>query len=239
MQRGFTLLELSFVLVIIGLLAGTIMAGESVMHHSYLRRVGTEYERYHRAALAFHDQYLAYPGDMSNANSFWPSAVPGNGNGLIDEAGAAASTGEVYEYWRQLAFAGLVEGSYSGRSGPNAAVDSQPDINVPPSRYNGAGWSVHSMPSYFAGDGWHAAGDYGTYYAFGTDSPGQTEGGALTPLDIYDIDKKYDDGKPMTGKITVTNWPQCTNAANVTATGADYQLTSLVKACGADFLQLF
>ncbi len=239
MQRGFTLLELSIALTIIGLLAGGIMAGQSILQHAHLRRVGDEYERYSRATVAFHDQYLAYPGDMSNATEFWPSAVPGNGNGLIDEAGGASATGEVYEYWRQLAFAGLVEGSYSGRSGPAAAVDSRPDANVPISRFNGAGWSVHSMPAYFAGDASHAAGNYGTYFAFGAVAPGQTDGPMMTPADLFDIDSKYDDGKPMTGKVIATNWPQCSNAASAADTAADYKLTLIVKACGADFVQIF
>lgn len=69
--RGFSLVELSIVLVILGLLTGGILAGQSLIRASELRSVSTELQRYSSAIYSFRDQYMALPGDMLNATSFW------------------------------------------------------------------------------------------------------------------------------------------------------------------------
>ena len=71
MQRGFSLVELSIVLVILGLLTGGILAGQSLIRASELRAVSTEFQRYVAAVNTFRDKYFMLPGDMSNATAFW------------------------------------------------------------------------------------------------------------------------------------------------------------------------
>ena len=109
MRHGFSLVELSIVLVILGLLTGGILAGQSLVRASELRAVSSEYQRYATAMHAFRDKYFAIPGDMTNATKFWgddatacadgavadgtPGTCNGNGNGILT-AGAASGTGE-------------------------------------------------------------------------------------------------------------------------------------------------
>ncbi len=71
MRHGFSLVELSIVLVILGLLTGGILAGKSLMRASELRAVSTEYQRYLTAAQSFRGKYFELPGDFSKAQSFW------------------------------------------------------------------------------------------------------------------------------------------------------------------------
>lgn len=68
MTRGFSLVELSIVLVILGLLTGGILAGQSLIRAAELRSVTTEYGRWVTAMHSFRDKYMAIPGDMRDAN---------------------------------------------------------------------------------------------------------------------------------------------------------------------------
>ena len=73
-MRAFSLVELSIVLVILGLLTGGILAGQSLIRAAELRAVTTEYQRYVAAVQTFRDKYMALPGDMPNAIAFWGAA---------------------------------------------------------------------------------------------------------------------------------------------------------------------
>lgn len=140
MNRGFSLVELSIVLVILGLLTGGILAGQSLIRASEIRAVTAEYTKYMTAMNSFRDKYLALPGDMNTATKFWTardgndgygtdcrvetnatSTCNGNGNGMIImydgvDPVATSYTFENYLMWDHLAKAGLIEGSYSGNS---------------------------------------------------------------------------------------------------------------------------
>ncbi len=104
-QKGFTLIELSVVLVIIGLITAGIMTGLMLIHDAELKKVGRNLEKLRTAYYTFRTKYNAIPGDMVAPSQFWSIILPqGNGNGLIDvwtnEAGLA---------WQELSLAGLVE----------------------------------------------------------------------------------------------------------------------------------
>jgi prepilin-type N-terminal cleavage/methylation domain-containing protein len=78
-SRAFSLVELSIVLVILGLLVGGVLSGQSLIHAAELRAVTTEYQKYMTAVRSFKDKYFASPGDMNNATSLWGVAA-GTGN---------------------------------------------------------------------------------------------------------------------------------------------------------------
>ena len=63
-QRGFTLVELSIVLVILGLLVGGVLSGQSLIRAAELRAVSTEHSKFVTAMNSFRDKYFAAPGDM-------------------------------------------------------------------------------------------------------------------------------------------------------------------------------
>ncbi len=121
-RHAFTLIELSIVLVIVGLLAGSSVVGENLIHASELRAVGAEFRNYQAAMGSFKEKYGFLPGDIPNATSLWgaregglevgvvtdcvqadmtsntPPADPratcnGDGNGIIDLSDGAISTG--------------------------------------------------------------------------------------------------------------------------------------------------
>ena len=253
MSRGFSLVELSIVLVILGLLTGGILAGQSLIRAAELRATATESQRYVSAFNSFRDKYFALPGDMTNATKFWGQSTAcsgasatgtcdGDGNGSIGQSAGASTSGEIFQLWRQLALAGLVEGNYTGISG-TTAIDSIPATNVPASKLGNAGWSVYPLPNY-AGDGATYRADYGNQLIIGLRWVGSiSEGSAFKPEEAWNIDTKMDDGKPGTGRIMprdnvgfgVANG--CTTSSSNTDYAGEYRLSNSALACSIKFLK--
>lgn len=71
---GFTLMELSIVLVIIGLIVGSIVVGKELIRTSELNSILKDLDQYNAAVLTFKDKYGGLPGDMPNATTFWGAA---------------------------------------------------------------------------------------------------------------------------------------------------------------------
>lgn len=162
LHHGFSLLELSIVLVVIALAAGGILAGTSLLRSAEVRAVLREYEEYSSAVGAFRLQYHAVPGDMPNATEFWGRAdngsfsgqcgnplydegtgtqtCNGDGNGWIDQYAAGGT--EPFRFWQHLSSAGLIPERYSGIGGPSCQYEHIIGVNTPLSHAGSAGWST-------------------------------------------------------------------------------------------------
>ncbi len=265
MKRGFSLVELSIVLVILGLLTGGILAGQSLIHAAELRSVSTEYQRYVAATQAFRDKYFQLPGDMNNAAKFWGAAdgagegntvacfstttndartCNGNGNGRI---GDGSNSDESLRFWQQLASAGLIEGQYSGIRGTPAANTIIMGTNVPRSKLGSSSyWFPQTEGTHTSfGGRIDSAVPYNNTLFFGGWTG--TYRGNLKPEDAWNIDTKMDDGKPGQGKIKAP-WDAtysasgtfCTNGTtSANAVNADYLLTNPNTDCEAFFTNAF
>ncbi len=244
MRQGFSLVELSIVLVILGLLTGGILAGQSLIRAAELRSVSTEFQRYVAATNTFRDKYFALPGDMSNATTVWGAATNnGNADGVLVNAAAVSTTGEMFEFWNQLALAGLIEGKYTGLAGPTAGWtggDSVIGSNVPRSRLNNAGWGAGSNLNN-GGTTVDYVFNYGNMFNFGSTSAGTiTDAAVLKPEEAWNIDTKLDDGKPGTGKVIAKFWNNaCATAASNTDYTSGYNLASSAVQCSLRFANAF
>lgn len=261
MKSGFSLVELSIVLVILGLLTGGILAGQSLIRAAELRAVATEYSRYIASVQTFRDKYFAIPGDFRDATKFWgrqnatagcvtnsaaavatPGACDGNGNGLIDSAVGAGVASDMYQFWRHLSLAGLIEGSYTGLSGSNT-YDCPLTTVCPKSRLGNAGWfargSDYTIPVY-AGDGTRYSGTYGNTLEFGGYVAEDTlSGRVLKAEEAWNIDTKMDDGKPGTGKIIPRYWGVCDTATANNDYAGNYALSTSNVSCMLYFLKAY
>ena len=104
-QKGFTLVEIAIVLVIVGLLIGGILKGQSMIRNAKVKRLVNEIEGIRAAALSYQDRYGMLPGDESDANApIGDSATQGDNDGYFD----AAETGLVME---DLRLAELISGT--------------------------------------------------------------------------------------------------------------------------------
>lgn len=227
--RGFTLVELSIVIVIIGLIVSGVVAGNKLVHQAKLKSVISESRKFELAINSFQLEYNALPGDMNNAQSYWGLTVSnGDGDGYIGDH--QISSPEQIAAFEHLSRASLIEGSYDGvapaeigRSIPNNPYSSDTTFYF----YGGDLWSnfVRGHSLIISGSnnfGWN---DY-----------------KLSVKDAHAMDNKMDDGKPYLGKIlTMSDIDgNCVPTGqrlrtNPTLSSVDYQLTNLTDKCTIHF----
>jgi prepilin-type N-terminal cleavage/methylation domain-containing protein len=221
---GFTLVELSIVLVIIGLVVGGVMVGKDLIEAAAIRAQVSEIEKYNIAVHTFRTKYGSLPGDIlsTKASSFGMfSSSLGNSAGYGDDNGSITSfhaqripyfIGEPVIFWRHLSDAQLIDGSYSqtGAAAGNITVTGSVAVNpttaemmnahVPKAKIGaGASIVVGSYPgtNYYAISGINSF-DKATLYFSGSTNP-------LTANEAYSIDKKIDDGFPAKGSVLATD----------------------------------
>jgi prepilin-type N-terminal cleavage/methylation domain-containing protein len=267
-QNGFSLLELSIVLVIIGLLTGGVLLGRNLVHAAEMRSILTQFKSFQTAVIIFEEKYGGLPGDLTNATELWGRADTGAFSGQCASPSTNVGTGnqtcngngdrkignwfdvvevhapdyyETFRFWQQLANGNLISGHYTGVRGPNAPTHAILDVNVPISRVTSVGWSVEYIePVGFVGFGGTLASFSGQYMAVGLlVEDNVAEGPFLTPEDALSIDAKIDDGMPAKGNVKAIWWDECTLASSVTDLDAGYDLSNSDIACALGFMKPF
>ena len=167
-RQGFTLIEMSIVLVVIGLVVGGVMAGEELVKASKIRKVISEIEQLNTAVMTFRGKYDCIPGDCANATTFWGTAAwplcsfynssaplivggptcNGDGDGHIDSTKTAVGQEQMW-FWHHLLNAGLLSltpppqlGEYLTSAVPISLNDAAvPGMNIPMSNTGLGAWS--------------------------------------------------------------------------------------------------
>lgn len=144
--KAFTLVELSIVIVIIGLVVAGVTAGKSLVKSARLRNIITTAQSYNTAITTFKLQYNALPGDISNASALWGTncdATPTNCNGNNNRKILFSSgvTNESWRAWQHLSLAKLILGTYTGTGTLEA---SEIGINTPPSTFPNVGYYLRN-----------------------------------------------------------------------------------------------
>ena len=87
-QKGFTLIEIAIVLVIIGLLLGGVLKGQELINTARVRALNNTVDGITAAWFSFQDRYRAFPGDYTQADVNLPGTpTNGDGNGLVGKTG--------------------------------------------------------------------------------------------------------------------------------------------------------
>ncbi len=115
-KKGFTLIELAIVLVIIGLLVVSVLQGQELVKQARIRKDLASIQDFRRAIETFRSKYDQLPGDFDRADTLWPDCVSTsvnatdfNCNGDGDGTWGITEGMRVFEH---LARAELIKGNY-------------------------------------------------------------------------------------------------------------------------------
>jgi prepilin-type N-terminal cleavage/methylation domain-containing protein len=127
-KSGFTLIELSIVLVIIGLIVGGVLVGRDLISAAVVPAQISQIEKYQQAVNTFKGKYGYLPGDIPEpyASQFGfvargAYAGTGDGKGIMEgitsyaasaNKGHCPGSGENILIWRELSDTRLIDNSF-------------------------------------------------------------------------------------------------------------------------------
>lgn len=248
-NKGFTLVELSIVIVIIGLIVAGVVGGQSLVNQAKLRNIVTDINKFNVAINAFILEYNASPGDISNATSYWPG-LTNNGNGNKDINCTDTDPEEVALAFQHLSLAGLIPGNFSGDvSGCNSGSTYDLGVDFPEGPIPKSHYRFFDKRSTFSQRG---ISNYIGFHGYRTNSTTNNTDGILTAKQAFSIDSKIDDGVAYTGRVfglkERLSWGQnnrCTLLSygggasppwdNPSAVTSDYYLAETIPRCVLSF----
>jgi prepilin-type N-terminal cleavage/methylation domain-containing protein len=223
--RGFTLIELSIVLVIIGLIVGGVLVGQDLIKAARMRAQISQIEQYDSTANTFRNKYGGLPGDLRNGgNSFdGTTDVPASGGNCANAApgnavfedcagNRALFSGEPAAFWRQLYLSNMIVDSITNTVliGGTSAVPAVPPPSAFPRVFpsaklgNGNYVIVYTGAMGIPQPGMAGTNIYRIAGLLSLNAPGIGQPAfinSLTPLEAFQFDAKKDDGVWNTGVV--------------------------------------
>jgi prepilin-type N-terminal cleavage/methylation domain-containing protein len=130
-NKGFTLVELSIVLVIIGLIVGGVVGGQALIKSARSQTLVRELTTIQTGWNTFGLQYDAIPGDITEATDYWGNSTSnGDGNNTINAT-------EAILVWQHLSLSRIIPETYSGNS---LTTNWTLNENIPESAIGNSGW---------------------------------------------------------------------------------------------------
>jgi prepilin-type N-terminal cleavage/methylation domain-containing protein len=206
-HNGFTLVEISIVMIIIGLLVGGTFGGMALVENMRVSRTVQDLKAIESASVTFSDTFGRLPGDIRNPSSRLPNctvapcATSGNGNRFVEPlappgwSSDPAVTEEKFVFWHHLAASGMVDLRIK-----NSTQKTFGD-GIARSALNAAGFRI----SNYSGPAAACAHNYTGHWTILTSSAtGEVDSTTNVPCNFArKIDLKLDDGRQWQGKIIV------------------------------------
>lgn len=230
-SRGaFSLIELSIVLVIMGLLIAGVSAGSSLIKGAELRAVVSQSENFKVGVASYYSSRGKLPGDDPHPDGGTATnKFGGNSNGLIQYVAKRTSDNvllpEGVNAWKHLADRGIINGNFEGvaasggasggdaADGAAAAAASSGSIvlddkTVPSAKKKGGVWVFDTIEEAISSKGKRSYIFLINKTASDLDGSADTQTvlkaakkGVLPATDAASLDEKYDDGKQTLGSI--------------------------------------
>ncbi len=218
-KSGFTLLELTIILLIIGLISAVVIFGFTLSESAHSKRIISELNYFKQAIDRFQDQFNGWPGDLPRADELWGADCGGdaaastggcNGDGdrLIEWGDAEGVKG-----WQLLQLAEMIDSTIP-LSGSITSDEAVIGTNVPASQITPIGYSLYST----GGINYLSLG--------GAVTNARNDAPVLTPNAARIMDERLDDGNPSTG-LLVGRGASCIAAG-------EYNLAVRTSECSLD-----
>jgi len=211
-EEGFTLIEMSIVLVIIGLLIGGVLKGQELIASTRLKTTVSQWDAAKASINGFIDKFSNLPGDYNLATTYLSvnGVNNGDGDGTIgtavvtgnwNSANVGADGTENLNAWAHMAAAGLIAGVTikSGAVGAQSAASG----GVLMGKISGTSWAVVHGVAQTTSSVW-------ARLQGGTGAPTPS----LSAKQAAEIDRKYDDGVSTSGSIVSDDNETCTTSSN-------------------------
>lgn len=216
-RAGFSLVEMSVILAVIGLLVGTVLVASTMIEASKINKTISLIRQYESGVNQFKEQYGSWPGDFGRAEELWGTETVvggtgtrnGTGNGWVGDGCWGGNPCETFRAYEHLSLSGATSQTFTGVAdfAQDAVWGFAIDQNVPklPLFDNAVllfmGMNDRSVLAYsFLTHPTPAA-----FYLHGTSS--------MSPCCTVDhaqtIDSKIDDGQPHRGVMTVYEGATC------------------------------
>lgn len=212
-RSGFTLIEVSIVLIIIGLIVSGVLVGRDLIRAAEIRAGIAQIEQYNTAVNTFRIKFNDIPGDLRSASALGMVTRASHGTGVINGNGQIESTmnnitnhsTSLIGYETTLIWSDLIASNLINMPS-SAATD-----NIVPALMFGDDSQEQVkkyLPSAKLGNGNFVTvfSSQGTNY-FQISKIQGISGGlylmdyGITPQEAFSVDKKMDDGMPLTGVV--------------------------------------
>lgn len=260
-KLGFTLIELSVVIIIIGLIIGSVLVGKDLVRSAEIRSTISQIEQYNSAVRTFQTKYNGIPGDLKYTdaaasglyritNAYVGYYGYGDGDGLVRNGSGAPGPnanmrlyGEPFMFWRHLGEAGLINGNYGAglnTAAESGVVSSLEEVNkyIPAAKLTA---STIAVGSPLDGRNYFLLIKMPTTTGVGAFGPSTNP---LTAQEAYNMDSKIDDGLPTTGVVFAvdgtgdfngtTPWKTVSADSGCVASSA-YAITQTTQSCSLRF----
>lgn len=210
--HGFTIVEMSIVLLVIALISASVIVGRHVIDSARVKHTISQIRNYESAVNIFHLKYHGIPGDLKRPEFFHLDSVNSSraGNGLLT---SDETHDENRKFWRHLSQASLIDGGFSGDN----------------SRY-GEGAPYSELTNV----GIYAAGEINLFpdrnvFVLGLDET-LIDNYHIMPVDAWQIDRQMDDGLPTNGLVRAPN-PSFAPFCYSVGSPDEYNLTNSTGLC--------
>lgn len=244
-REGFTLVEMSIVLVIIGLLIGGILAAQSMIGTAKINATVRQVGQFDAMVMNFKTRFNYLPGDAPQFG--------GDGDGIIDRTAGCSSDnamtafcGEIGSFWNNASpeqYSATVFASPGSKATPNGTGK-----NVPEAKLGKSG--SFFIASAISADTCFAATPQANYYALLDPSEAQVitaysdynfgvstaTTSSTRPVDMLALDTKMDDGLANSGNVLSGSIGNCggsgqgsigaTPVAGICSSGAVYTVSN-------------
>lgn len=181
--QGFTLVELSIVLVVIGLLVGGVLAGRDLIRAAEIKSVISDLDKIQTAVNVFYNKYHCLPGDCANATDYG-FTNSGDGDELV-------ILNEQFYFFENLYEAELITNRDSKGTGYYLT------------RLNKCSILIYGNFAVYGHD-WHT---HNTLLLADNIGAAPWWGSCISGNDALNIDSKIDDGRAGTGNVLGVVYP--------------------------------